>query len=160
MGYHADNITASAWHYFLVALSLLASKSSSHVQRADILELVTLYQSDFCPSTERHVMLEAAALEVCGLAFTANSSPVIVNTFGPISFCKSGPFESPNDVPVQRRLTGLEPEGARFVRGEAARNDIIRHLSASQRTTGWPVQRIVQSLQRYWNTELGNHDAL
>lgn len=104
-------------------------------------------------------MLEAAALEICGLAFTAHSSPVVVNAFGPISFCESDPFES-YDVPARHVLTRPEPEGGRFVRGEAAQNDIVRHLSACQKTTGWPVQRIVESLQVYWNTELGNHDDL
>lgn len=33
-------------------------------------------------------LLEAYALEICGIAFTTNIPSVLVNSFGPIAYCK------------------------------------------------------------------------
>jgi len=34
-------------------------------------------------------ILEHIGLEICGIAFTSNEPAVLVNAFGPISYCKS-----------------------------------------------------------------------
>lgn len=36
----------------------------------------------------REELLEQCGLDICGIAFTANTPPVLVNSFGPIAFCK------------------------------------------------------------------------
>ncbi|KAL7793688.1 hypothetical protein V8C37DRAFT_377893 [Trichoderma ceciliae] len=71
-------------------------------------------------------LLEALALEICGIAFTANIPSVLVNSFGPIAYC------------------------GKFIRSEAARHEVIRRLSASRRLVGWPVERLVASLEGSW----------
>ncbi|KXJ94714.1 hypothetical protein Micbo1qcDRAFT_202540 [Microdochium bolleyi] len=110
----------------------LASGPLSRAQLGDLIGLASLYKSGFCESVNREDFLEAAAMEVCGLAFTSNSPAVIVNAFGPMSFC------------------------GRFIRSEAVQNDIVRHLTACQKMTGWPVQRIITRLGESWKAELGN----
>ncbi|KAH7038144.1 uncharacterized protein B0I36DRAFT_237958 [Microdochium trichocladiopsis] len=123
---------ASAWHYFLVALCVLSSRAPAQKRQADIIELASSYQPHFSECKGREEFLEAAAMEICGIAFTSNSPAVIVNAFGPISFC------------------------ARFIHDKAVQEDIIRHLFACQKRTGWPVQRIVGRLEAHWKAELGH----
>lgn len=36
----------------------------------------------------REEILDQCGLEICGIAFTANTPPVLVNAFGPIAFCE------------------------------------------------------------------------
>lgn len=36
----------------------------------------------------REELLEQCGLDICSVAFTANTPPVLVNSFGPIAFCK------------------------------------------------------------------------
>ncbi|KAI1639291.1 hypothetical protein F4809DRAFT_158178 [Biscogniauxia mediterranea] len=78
-------------------------------------------------------VLERLALEVCGMAFTSNEPAVLVNAFGPMSFC------------------------ARHIRHESARREVIAHLSASKKVTGWPIQQIISSLQTSWEART-THD--
>lgn len=33
-------------------------------------------------------VLENCGLDLCGIGFTTNTPPVLVNSFGPIAFCK------------------------------------------------------------------------
>lgn len=49
----------------------------------------------------REDALEKLALDICGVAFTANAPAVLVNAFGPIAFCKSCQFE-PEPPPPHR----------------------------------------------------------
>ncbi len=39
--------------------------------------------------TTKEYLLEQIGLEICGIAFTSNEPSVLVNAFGPISYCKS-----------------------------------------------------------------------
>ncbi|ELQ34591.1 hypothetical protein OOU_Y34scaffold00763g6 [Pyricularia oryzae Y34] len=86
--------------------------------------------------TTREEILERCAVEICGIAFTANSPPVVVNCFGPIAFC--GPF----------------------IRDEAAQQELVRRLMACKRTIGWPVQRLVADLQLAWGEAAGQQIAV
>lgn len=69
------------------------------------------------------------AVRLCGLAFTSNSPAVLVNSFGPISYC------------------------GRHIQGQALQIDLIRRLYSCGKETGWPVQRMIEGLQHYWSTE-------
>lgn len=75
--------TAAILHYYLVALTILfvhASPSSvDDIADLDILGL---------ESESKEQLLEAFALEICGIAFTAKIPSVLVNAFGPIAYCK------------------------------------------------------------------------
>lgn len=70
--------------------------------------------------------LHANAVKVCGLAFTSNSAAVIVNSFGPISYC------------------------CRFLCGDGLRLELVRRLQACRKETGWPVHRMIEDLQQHW----------
>ena len=69
------------------------------------------------------------AARICGLAFTADSPAVVVNSFGPLSF------------------------SCRYLKHRALQADLIARLLACRRETGWPVQRIVDDLERHWRSE-------
>ncbi|KAI1173035.1 hypothetical protein F4777DRAFT_590108 [Nemania sp. FL0916] len=71
-------------------------------------------------------LLEQIGLEICGVAFTSNDPSVLVNAFGPISYC------------------------ARYIRDEASQQEVLRRLMASKKVTGWPVEKIAAELQGYW----------
>ena len=98
--------------YYLVATSVMRSRHNEH--------------------TWDNAELHENAVRVCGLAFTAESPPVMVNSFGPISFM------------------------CRYLQGEPLRTDLMRRLLASQRETGWPVQRIIDDLEHHWSMEDNN----
>ena len=44
--------------------------------------------------------------------------------------------------------------GARYIQDEAARQEMARQLLACKPDTGWPVIRLVESLQRSWGHEV------
>lgn len=75
--------TAAILHYYLVALTIVfvhASPSSTDdFTDLDILGL---------ESGSKEKVLEAFALEICGIAFTTKIPSVLVNAFGPIAYCK------------------------------------------------------------------------
>ena len=72
--------------------------------------------------------LEQIAVKVCGLAFTAESPAVVVNSYGPISFC------------------------CLYLRSKTLQMELFRRLQASRKDTGWPVQRIIDDLERHWTS--------
>lgn len=69
------------------------------------------------------------AARICGLAFTSNSPAVLVNSFGPISYC------------------------GRFIRAPSLQVDLIRRLHACGKETGWPVQRMIDDLNQVWRDQ-------
>jgi hypothetical protein len=75
--------TAAILHYHLVALTIIlvhASPSSiDDFTNFDVLGL---------ESESKEQLLEAFALEICGIAFTVKIPSVLVNAFGPIAYCK------------------------------------------------------------------------
>ncbi|KAI8945227.1 hypothetical protein F4801DRAFT_598198 [Xylaria longipes] len=117
---------AASRHYCLVSLALLAI----HAQTARQVErLVSLALSlGFLVGTiiAREDLLEQIGLEICGIAFTSNEPSVLVNAFGPISYC------------------------AKYIRAEASQQEVVRHLVASKKATGWPIQKMIFVLQRHW----------
>lgn len=83
-------------------------------------------------SFELESILEINAFRLCGLAFTSNSPAVLVNSIGPISHF------------------GLH------IREQALQADLIRRLHWSRKDTGWPVQRMIEGLEKYWNASRGS----
>ncbi|KAF7561237.1 hypothetical protein G7046_g2908 [Stylonectria norvegica] len=113
---------ASAIHYYLVSLCVLAALGPAE-------RLQSLPRSNNAldsPEPSRAEILEEYALKICGIAFTTRITPVLVNAFGPISYC------------------------AKFIRSEAAQQEVIRNLTASKKAAGWPVERLIGSLQAAW----------
>lgn len=112
---HDSHVAAA--QYSLVAESVLASPKL----------YPTLLQGDI------RSRLNDLAIRICGLAFTANTDSVLVNSFGPFSFCG--------------RFLGIKP----------LQDELVRRLLGSRKQTGWPVRRIVESLQTCWalSTALG-----
>lgn len=136
--------TAAIFHYYLVALTIIfvhASPSSTDdFTDLDILGL---------ESGSREQLLEALALEICGIAFTAKIPSVLVNAFGPIAYCKcstSTPFHS---------FFGDTDDilGARFIQSEASQQELIRQLLACKSSIGWPVERLVRDLKASWGLD-------
>ncbi|KAI1428777.1 hypothetical protein F5Y12DRAFT_782368 [Xylaria sp. FL1777] len=122
---------AASRHYCLVSLAVLAIHARLAVQIDELLSLASnagLIVVDTI--TTREDLLEQIGLEICGIAFTSNKPSVLVNAFGPISYC------------------------ARYIRTEAAQQELVRHLMASRKTTGWPVQQIVSDLRQHWTVSL------
>ncbi|OAL34976.1 hypothetical protein AYO20_05691 [Fonsecaea nubica] len=78
-----------------------------------------------------HWDFEAHARTICGMAFSANSDPVVVNSYGPI--CYSAQWLSRDD----------------------ARRELVNRLLDSQKRTGWPVQHIIKKLNRNWAGGVG-----
>ncbi|KDN61061.1 putative conserved hypothetical protein [Colletotrichum sublineola] len=98
---------------------------------------------------------ESLAMDVCGVAFTTEAPPVQVNSFGPIAFCKRSLFPSPrlplcHDTFAFILTSNGKMPGARFLRAEPARQELVRRLLACRRTIGWPVQRLVADLEAAW----------
>ncbi|KAI0013781.1 hypothetical protein F4779DRAFT_293015 [Xylariaceae sp. FL0662B] len=116
---------AAAWHYYLVSLCMLTMGASSSGQLDQLRSLPLGIRGNGADQTKEE-LLNHLALEICGIAFTSNKPAVLVNAFGPMSFC------------------------ARFIRDDSARQEVVRHLFACQKTTGWPVQQIITRLQSYW----------
>lgn len=101
-------------------------------------------------------LLEHIGLEICGIAFTSNEPSVLVNAFGPISYCKFQDwscFALFNAV-TPSVLIGNQLLGAKYIRTEASRQEVVGQLMASRKTTGWPVQQLVSDLRRHWATDL------
>ncbi|KAK1689733.1 hypothetical protein BDP55DRAFT_651409 [Colletotrichum godetiae] len=113
---------AAALHYQLVAKIILCIRANSQ----QLSHLQSTLDDRINTQDTRDDTLELLALDVCGVAFTANTPSVQVNAFGPIAFC------------------------ARFIRTEASRQELIRRLLACKRTIGWPVQRLVSDLEAGW----------
>ncbi|KAI0144927.1 hypothetical protein BJ166DRAFT_603101 [Pestalotiopsis sp. NC0098] len=109
---------ASAMHYFLTSICLLTTCAPED-QLTHIAQLTQIESDE--PSSKEDI-LETCSIQLCGIAFTTNTPSVLVNAFGPMFYC------------------------GRFIRQEAARQDIIRHLHACKKIVGWPVERIIDSL--------------
>lgn len=104
---HDSHVAAA--QYGIVAESVLTSaKASSDLVR------------------DSHRRLESLAMRLCGLAFTADTDAVLVNSFGPISFC------------------------CRFLKSPPLQNELVRRLIGVRKQTGWPLQRIADNLQMCW----------
>ncbi|GAW15334.1 hypothetical protein ANO14919_047430 [Xylariales sp. No.14919] len=117
---------AASRHYCLVSLAVLAVHAQTVIQVNSLLSLISsmeLLKGTIATKTD---LLEHIGLEICGIAFTSNDPSVLVNSFGPISYC------------------------AKYIRTEASRQEVVRHLIASRKATGWPVQQFVSDLQRHW----------
>ncbi|KAK1639939.1 hypothetical protein BDP81DRAFT_391975 [Colletotrichum phormii] len=113
---------AATLHYQLVAITILCI----HANPQQLSDLQSTLDDRVSTQDTRNNILELLTLDVCGVAFTANTPSVQVNAFGPIAFC------------------------ARFIRAEASRQELIRRLLACKRTIGWPVQRLVSDLEAGW----------
>lgn len=114
---------ASALHYELVCVTILCTEATP----ANITLLKALRYDTQDIGGTRTEILENCGLDLCGIAFTADTPPVLINAFGPIAFC------------------------ARFIRDEGSQQEVIRRLMACKRSTGWPVQRLVSDLQVAWS---------
>jgi hypothetical protein len=66
------------------------------------------------------------AADVCGLAISSESAPLIVNSYGPISFC------------------------AQWLETTEEQQTLVDFLRSSERRTGWSVAFIVSKLRRSW----------
>ncbi|KAM0561241.1 hypothetical protein ACHAPJ_003119 [Fusarium lateritium] len=86
---------------------------------------------DLATESQDH-LLEVFALEICGIAFTAKTPSVLVNAFGPIAYC------------------------ARFIRGEASQQELVRQLLACKSSIGWPVERLIGDLKTSWGADQGS----
>ncbi|KAL7813895.1 hypothetical protein V8C44DRAFT_44283 [Trichoderma aethiopicum] len=115
---------ASARQYLLVSLSILAVFAQP--DQLSKLPVVNASISLTGHTADKEDLLDAYALEICGIAFTTNIPCVLVNSFGPIAYC------------------------GKFIRSEQARQEVIRRLSACKRPVGWPVERLVSSLKQSW----------
>ncbi|KAK4497754.1 hypothetical protein PRZ48_010407 [Zasmidium cellare] len=103
---HDSHVAAT--QYGIVAESVLASASTPD---------------------EPNKHLDNLAIRLCGLAFTADTDAVLVNSFGPINFC------------------------CRYLKSKLLQDELVRRLSGARKQTGWPVQRIIDSLQSHWKLQ-------
>ncbi|KAI0203044.1 hypothetical protein F4808DRAFT_50587 [Astrocystis sublimbata] len=119
---------AASRHYCLVSIAILAEHTENTVQLGSLtsIALDMGFPTKMVPARED--LLEHIGHEVCGVAFTSNEPSVLVNAFGPISYC------------------------AKYIRKEASRQEVVRHLVASKKATGWPIQKIIANLQQHWST--------
>ncbi|KAI1132186.1 hypothetical protein F5Y10DRAFT_6878 [Nemania abortiva] len=117
---------AASRHYCLVSLAVLAIHTRTAMQVDDLASLASRMGFLVGTITTREDLLEKIGLEVCGIAFTSNEPSVLVNAFGPISYC------------------------AKYIRTEVSQQEVVRHLVASKKTTGWPIQRMISDLQQCW----------
>ncbi|KAJ2903069.1 uncharacterized protein MKZ38_010490 [Zalerion maritima] len=131
---------AATVHYQLISVTILISIASSPDQLAKIcsgkalLDPLKATAEAGRSTATREELLEQYASAVCGIAFTTPSPPVMVNAFGPISYC------------------------ARFCRDAPTRDEIVRRLTASKKTTGWPVERMIKNLNESWaKTDESSH---
>ncbi|KAK1237103.1 hypothetical protein MKX07_005982 [Trichoderma sp. CBMAI-0711] len=115
---------ASARQYLLVSLSILAV--SAQPDQLSMLPAVNASTGITGHAADKDDLLDAYALEICGIAFTTNIPSVVVNSFGPIAYC------------------------GKFIRSEQARQEVIRRLAACKRPVGWPVERLISSLKQSW----------
>ena len=69
-------------HYYLVALTILCVYASPQdLEDLGKLDLVGIEVES------KDQLLEAFAVEICGIAFTTKITSVLVNAFGPIAYC-------------------------------------------------------------------------
>ncbi|KAF5581724.1 phytanoyl dioxygenase [Fusarium pseudocircinatum] len=83
---------AAILHYYLVAMTIVCI----HTSPRSLEDLGGLHLPDL-EAQSKEQFLEKFALEICGIAFTAKVSSVLVNAFGPIAF-----FTQPPQVGVVR----------------------------------------------------------
>ena len=76
---------ASAMHYFLTACCILAVFAPI----GRLSSLPAEHDAGERRGRSRADLLEAYAIELCGIAFTTRIPSVLVNAFGPISYCQS-----------------------------------------------------------------------
>jgi hypothetical protein len=77
----------AALHYQLVCIAILCTKATpENMARMKTLTLIKNHMEEFGESKEE--MTERCGLDICGIAFTTNSPPVLVNAFGPMAFCE------------------------------------------------------------------------
>ncbi|ORY56648.1 uncharacterized protein BCR38DRAFT_505005 [Pseudomassariella vexata] len=117
---------ASAMHYYLASVSILTTSAPTEHAVA-LLQTCGGIETVNPSSPAQEDLLEHTALELFGIAFTTNMSVVLVNSFGPMAYC------------------------GRFIRAEAAQQEIIRRLSACKKTIGWPIDRLAKLLQDAWD---------
>lgn len=48
----------------------------------------------------------------------------------------------------------LSCPGAQFLHRSRQQQELIRRLTACKRETGWPVQRLIESLQTNWTLQM------
>ncbi|KAM0236062.1 hypothetical protein ACHAPO_005286 [Fusarium lateritium] len=113
-------ILAAILHYYLVTMTFICLHG-----RLETLEGLGILNLEV---GSKEQILENFAREICGIAFTAKISSVLVNAFGPIAFC------------------------ARFIRQEPMQQEVIRQLLACKPSIGWPVERLANDLQTHWAT--------
>ncbi|KAI0861364.1 hypothetical protein F4860DRAFT_168836 [Xylaria cubensis] len=119
---------AASRHYCLVSLAILTIRAKTDMQVERLISLVLNMELSVSTIETKEDLLENIGLEICGIAFTSNEPSVLVNAFGPISHC------------------------AKYIRVEASQEEVVRHLVASKKATGWPVQKIISDLQQHWRT--------
>ncbi|KAJ8126577.1 hypothetical protein O1611_g7062 [Lasiodiplodia mahajangana] len=117
---------AASRHYSLVSLAVLTIYAPTTMQVDELALRASSMGFLVGTVTTREDLLEHIGLEICGIAFTSNEPAVLVNAFGPISYC------------------------AKYIRTEATQQEVVRHLTASRKATGWPIQQIILDLQRHW----------
>ncbi|KAF6830117.1 phytanoyl- dioxygenase [Colletotrichum plurivorum] len=127
------SVSETAWEFLFCTLhnwfDSLPSRFRpfSKEERGLGLALPSIWMLQDCHDT-REAMLDRLAVDVCGVAFTANVPAVLVNSFGPIAYC------------------------GRFIREEASRQEVIRRLMASlllrqrAKLTSTPGRRTLASL--------------
>lgn len=77
---------ASARQYLLVSLSVLAVFALPN--QLSMLPAADADTGIIGHAANKEDLLDAYALEICGIAFTTNIPCVLVNSFGPIAYCK------------------------------------------------------------------------
>ncbi|KAI1368919.1 hypothetical protein F5Y08DRAFT_294177 [Xylaria arbuscula] len=117
---------AASRHYCLVSLAVLTIHAQTAMRVDELVSLALDTGLITGMVTGKEDMLEQIGLEICGIAFTSNDPSVLVNAFGPMAYC------------------------AKHIRAEATQHEVVRHLVASRKLTGWPVQQIISDLRRYW----------
>ncbi|KAI1186737.1 hypothetical protein F5B17DRAFT_440880 [Nemania serpens] len=121
---------AASRHYLLVSVAVLAIHAQNILEVNDLMTFASRMGFLLGTFETKENLLEHIGLEICGIAFTSNEPSVLVNAFGPISYC------------------------AKYIRTEASRQEVVGQLMASRKTTGWPVQQLVSDLRRHWATDL------
>ncbi|KAI0472415.1 hypothetical protein F4859DRAFT_103928 [Xylaria cf. heliscus] len=121
---------AASRHYCLVSLAMLAIYAQTAMQIERLISITLSMDLLVAAIVSREDLLEHIGLEICGIAFTSNEPSVLVNAFGPISYC------------------------AKYIRAEASQQEVVRHLVASKKATGWPIQKIISDLQQHWTTNV------
>ena len=102
----------------------------SHVATMQYYLIATsVLRSAELPDNSVDDQMEENAVRVCGLAFTSGNSAVIINSFGPMTYC------------------------GRHIRSKALQSDLVRRLHGCRKDSGWPVQRTIDDLERVWNAE-------